>query len=485
MGVPMKEALLCVVAVLVLPGGLTAQPGERKVFRAGAATSNITPPLGSPIVGGWDSPPSTNVHDELHARALVLDDGSTRLAIVLYDSVGIARGVYDEAKRMIHEQTGMPRENMLMAATHTHSASSARGNRDITSGPLDEYQRFLAYRIRDAVLRAVNHLETARIGWGFGHNGRQVFNRRWKMKPGSEELRNPFGGVDKVRMNPPRNHADLIEPAGPTDPQINFISVESVTGRPIALLANYSLHYVGGVKSGDISADYFGVFAKQIEKLLNATSQEPPFVGILSNGTSGDINNINFRPDQEEAKLRFEPYKKMRIVANEIAAEVFRAYQTVQHKDWVPLAAAQTEITLGVRTPAGDDVRWAERTLKSPPKFHRHEEVYAQRVLAMKDWPHRIPVLLQALRIGEVGIAAIPNEVFVEIGLEIRKRSPMKRTFTIELANGWYGYLPTPEQHELGGYETWRGTNLFEVEAAPKIAAAVVGLLQKVASPLE
>jgi hypothetical protein len=172
----------------------------------------------------------------------------------------------------------------------------------------------------------------------------------------------------------------------------------------------------------------------------------------------------------------------MRIVADEVAAEVFKAYQSVEHKDWVPLATAQREIMLGVRVPAAAEVAWAELTLKSPPKFHQHEEVYARRVLAMKDWPREIPIILQAFRLGDVGIAAIPNEVFVEIGLDIRKRSLLKPTFTIELANGSYGYLPTPEHHEVGGYETWRGTNLLEVTASPKIADAVVGLLEKVAA---
>jgi len=302
------------------------------------------------------------------------------------------------------------------------------------------------------------------------------------MKPGSKHLRNPFGGIDKVRMNPPANDPDLIEPAGPTDPQINFISVQSTTGKPIALLANYSLHYVGGVKGGDISGDYFAVFAERITELLNARNQNPPFVGILSNGTSGNINNINFRPGPDAARRRFDPYEKMRMVADEVATGVFEAYRKVEHQDWVPLAAAQKDLMLGVRVPDAEQVEWAQRTLKDPPKYHQHEQVYAERLLKMKDWPREAPVPLQAFRIGDVGVAAIPAEVFVEIGLEIRKRSPLKQTFTIELANGWFGYLPTAEQHEVGGYETWRGTNLLETTAAPKIVEGIVDLFQKVAA---
>jgi hypothetical protein len=331
-------------------------------------------------------------------------------------------------------------------------------------------------------MRASNHLEPARLGTGRGHNDRQVFNRRWKMKPGSAQLRNPFGGIDQVRMNPPANDPDLIEPAGPVDPEISFVSVQSKEGRPIALLANYSLDYVGGVKSGDISADYFGMFAEEVKRLLGAERQDPPFVGILSNGTSGDVNNINFRPGPD-ARRKYQPYEKMRAVASEIAAEVFRAYQTVDHKENVTLAAAQKEITLAIRTPDAEDIRWAEQTLKAPPKYHAHEATYAQRYLAMKDWPKEVQVVMQALRVGDVGIAAIPNEVFAEMGLEIKRRSPIQPTFNIELANGWYGYLPTVAQHKLGGYESWRGSSLLEKEAAPKMVEVLMELLREVAPP--
>jgi hypothetical protein len=461
----------------ILQSGFGAQEQPARVFRAGAAATNITPPLGLPIVGGWTPMPATNVHDELHARCLVLDDGRTRLAIVVSDNVGISRDVFDEAKRAVQEKTGLPRENMLMSSTHTHSATSARGRSGISGRPLDDYQRFVASRIADAVLLAIRNLEPARIGWGLGREGTQVFNRRWRMKPGTP-LKNPFGGTDHVVMNPSPGDPNLLEPAGPTDPEIHFLSVQSAAGRPIALLANYSLHYVGGVPAGDISADYFGVFAERMEGFLGAHGQRPPFLGILSNGTSGNINNINFQPGPNPRK--WQPYEKMRMVANLVAAEVFKAYQEVEHRDWVPLGAAQAEIPLGVRVPTPADLQWAEAVLKRPkdaPAGHLREETYARRTLEMKDYPREIPLVLQALRIGEGGIAAIPAEVFVEIGLEIRKRSPFARTFTISLANGAYGYLPTVEHHKLGGYETWRGTNILEIEAAPKIVNTLLELL--------
>ncbi|MEJ7605645.1 MAG: hypothetical protein WKF37_05130 [Bryobacteraceae bacterium] len=131
------------------------------------------------------------------------------------------------------------------------------------------------------------------------------------------------------------------------------------------------------------------------------------------------------------------------------------------------------------RTPSKQQIEWAHAILSKPkdaPPAHVHERVYAERTLRMKGYPARMPLILQTLRIGELGIAAIPAEVFVEIGLDVRKRSPFPQTFTISLANGGYGYLPTVEQHKLGGYETWLGTNQVEIGAAPKIVNALAKL---------
>src|SRR4051794_5505793 len=179
------------------------RPDGPKVFRAGAAASNITPPLGEPIVGGWTSPPATHIHDELHVRCLVLDDGKTRLAFAVCDNVGISREVFDEAKKLLQEKTGMPPGNVLTCSTHTHSAISARWRNSLQPGDqLGDYQAFVAHRISDGIRRAIANLEPARIGWGSVDEPRAVFNRRYNMKPGTELL-NPLGQTtDKVKMNP-------------------------------------------------------------------------------------------------------------------------------------------------------------------------------------------------------------------------------------------------------------------------------------------
>ncbi|MGB2714838.1 MAG: neutral/alkaline non-lysosomal ceramidase N-terminal domain-containing protein [Vicinamibacterales bacterium] len=472
--------LLTVCSVCLTPPSLTTTPQERppRRFTAGAATSNITPPLGEPIVGNWTPVPATYVHDELHARCLVLDDGEIRIAIVVADNVGIPRRVLDEAKRQIHKLTNIPVERVLISSTHTHSATTARSSadRDNPAAPFTDYQKFLAGRIADGVRRAIANLEPARIGWGSGGLAEQVFNRRWFMKPGPH-LRNPFGGTDQVMMNPPVGSPDLLKPAGPTDPEISFLSVQSESGRPISLLANYSLHYVGGVPNGHVSADYFAAFARKLSELLERDSHAPPLVAMLSNGTSGNINNIDFRGGQK----RLAPYARMELVANQVAAEVFRAMQGIDYRDSASLKIAQRELTLETRRGEAQKLAgWAHDVLARPESErpnHPRERIYAQRILQMLEMPPRIEVPLQALRIGDLAVVTIPFEVFVEMGLELKSKSPFPDTFVVSLANGAYGYLPTAAHHQLGGYETWLGTNQVEVGAAQKIVDTLLQML--------
>jgi hypothetical protein len=451
-----------------------SSPGARQ-FRAGAATSNITPWLGVSINGNFPDAKATNIHDELHARCLVLDDGETQIAFVVCDSCLIPRQIFDEAKRRIHERTGLPVDRMVMSSTHTHSAPASADIYD--SEAAKDYIPFLTTRIVDGVCRAMHNLQPARIAWGVGSVPDQVFNRRWKMKPGTV-IHNPFGGLDQVQMNPRIANPALLEPAGPTDPGVTFISVQSTNGAPIALLADYSLHYVGGFPSGEISADYYGAFADRIQQLIGADHQEIPFVGMMCNGTSGDVNNTNFRVPHSDPI----PYHHMRVVADEVAGEVFRVYKTLQYQDWAKLRMEQTEINVGVRRPTAAEVTRARDILaKYDGKKSKHlSEIYAQETLYLNDYPAEVPLIIQAMRIGDLGIATVPCEVFAQTGLDIKAHSPFKPTFTIELANGWNGYLPTPDQHPLGGYETWRSrASYLETNASTKIYNTVLELFAK------
>jgi hypothetical protein len=452
--------------------------GPSRVLKAGAATSNITPPIGTPTVGGWAPVPSTHVYDDLHVRCLALDDGTSRLVFAVVDSVGVPREVFDEAKRLVQQETGVSPDNQMMSATHTHSAVSARGANALVMGaPFDDYQKFLVRRIADGVRRALNNLEPARIGWGSGRVPQHLFNRRSLLKEGKTDT-NPFGGQDRVVTNK-GSHPDRLKAAGPTNPEVYFISVQSANGRPIALLANYWLHYVGGAPAGSISADYFAMFCDRIQQLLGANAQSPAFVGILANGPCGDVNNIG----GGTPGVKYGPGERMRLVADDVAHEVVRVHRTLKFHDWVELKAAKAELELKMRHPTPELVARAQQVLARPANaspIHVREVAYAQRTMDAKNWPDTTSIVMQTFRIGDLGIAAVPFETFTETGLEIKARSPFKDTFTIELANGSYGYLPTPEQHELGGYETWLGTNRVETEASRKIVTKLLDLFKQV-----
>ncbi len=468
-----RRFAICLAAVTFPDGSASAGEPAPPQFQAGAATSNFTPAIGGDIVGGFLPIRSEHVHDELHARCLVLDDGKTKLALVVCDLLGIHRLVSDEARRLIHERTGIARDRVVISATHTHSATSALGqDRMKFEQTLDDYQRFVARRIADGVQRAVNNLRPAQIGFGTAEAPEHVFNRRWFMKPGTGR-ESPFGGFDKVTMNPPAGSPNLVEPAGPTDPTVSFIAVRGTDGRPISVYAAYSLHYVGGVGSNHISADYFAMFSEHFGRLVTAERQDPPFVAMLANGTSGDINNINFR----EPRPSRGPYAQMRYVAEDVAAKVHDSLAKVQFRDHVTLDARYREPPIGWRHPTAEQIDWANKTLaerKAEPGKTDLPRIYAERTLRMAGYPETVPMPLQTLRIGDVCLGSMPCEVFCEIGLEFKRRSPLQPAFMISLNHGYYGYLPTPRHHDLGGYETWLGTNRLERNASEKMLDALL-----------
>jgi hypothetical protein len=170
----------------------------------------------------------------------------------------------------------------------------------------------------------------------------------------------------------------------------------------------------------------------------------------------------------------------MRHVAEIVSQAVFLAHPTIEFHDWVPLAAATEQLTLAVRKPTDQQLAFARNVLAQPEDAkprHPREKVYARRALQVHQSPDEVSVMLQAFRIGDLGVCALPFEVFVEIGLQIKAEGPLGQTFLISHANGTYGYLPTVPQHALGGYETWLGTSRVEIQAAPKIVNRLLAML--------
>jgi hypothetical protein len=390
----------------------------------------------------------------------------------------ILRQVHDSAREQATKLTGIPESNILISATHTHSAPSSANV--FQSDADQEYMIFLAERIASGIEKAHEQLEPAQIGWGVAENPDQVFNRRWKLKPGVTNT-DPFDRkTDVVQMNPGNGNMNKDVPAGPIDPQVTVLSVRAINGRPIAAYANYSLHYVGGVSGDLVSADYYGVFAELLTQKIGATKVTPPFVGIMSNGTSGDINNVNYSLAKLPSRGEFE---QIRLVAESVSRTAVDAYAKIEYQKWVPLGVAERELQLGVRKPDANEIVRAEKLVADARKAGKAQlstmqEIYARESLKLLEYPDRVPVRLQAIRIGELGITAIPCEVFVEIGLELKAKSPFGATLNVSLANGYNGYLPTAQHHAWGGYETWRARSSYlETTAAEKITATLLPML--------
>jgi hypothetical protein len=456
--------------------GLTLLPyAAEGRFRAGAAATDITPqewPIR--VIGNFGLTMAKSAHDQLHGRALVLEDGGVKIAIALVDSCYVKREEMDRVKALASKSTGIPVNRILLSATHTHSAPPSKA--DAGNAVEERYAERLVTQTADAISQANRRLAAARIGWAVVPVAEELFNRRWFMREGGI-LPDPFGGTtDKARMNPPAGSSDLIHPAGGTDPGFSIVSVQTADGKPLALLANYSLHYVGGVPGPEVSADYFGEFSKRVAERM--APGDAGFVAMLTNGTSGDVNNIDFIHPRPKA----EPYERIGVVAGKLARHAAEAAKGMTYEETVPIRMAEKELRLRYRRPTPEQLRFARAALEAPDetKLPRNAKAYAERALKIKEGPEFADLRLQAIRIGGLGIAAIPCEVFTEIGISIKELSPLRPTFTIELANGHYGYLPTPRHFELGGYETWLGTNFLERDASVKITRNILALLDEV-----
>jgi len=451
-------------------GGNSARASEEKPFRAGAYAMDITPTWFPIVVNGMFQPRyADKAYDPLHARCLVLDDGAGQVAIVVVDSCVIGRDLMDEAKRLAHEATGIPTDRMFMSATHTHSAPSVAGA--LNTDPDEKYTEFLPGRIAEGVRRAQDNLAPAKVGWGVGSLPELAMSRRWIIRPDKIKV-DPFGEpTTRATMHPGFRNPEWEDESGPMDPAVSVLAVKSQDGKPLALLAAYSIHYVG---SPILSADYFGAFANRIAELVGPGDAERPFVGILANGTSGDAYIRDYTRKEPRS---FDMYQ----VADAVAQVAFKVYQSMEFHDRVPLVTREQTLELAVRKPKLD---WAKKVLAEAEggEIKTGPQVYAREQVLLSRMPPTRELKLQAIRIGGLGIVGIPAEVFAITGLKISKRSPIQPTFTISLANGWDGYLPPPEQLSMGGYTTWLArSSCLEAEAEPKIVAVLMELLDAIA----
>lgn len=463
--------LSAIVCGAVFLAGLSVNHTAQAEFRAGAAVIDVTPTKLPVLVnGGMLSRSLDKVKTSVQARALVLADDKTKIAIVVVDSCMMPRPFLDDVKSLAGKLTNIPTDHLLISATHAHSAPSCMGA--LGTDPDPDYVPFLGGKLAEVIAAADSKLQPAQVGFAKTDAAEFTASRQWIRQPGKVDL-DPFGNATvRANMHAGANWADVTGEAGPKDPDLTLISVQTKNGKPLAVLANFSMHYFS---DNDISADYFGLFSEGLKGRLKAGDE---FVGMMSHGCSGDIWRRDYtRPESWNPKLTIEDYSERLL---DVA---LKAYEGIKYKSDVDLAMAETRMTLKYRVPNKQLLEWAQRVMTElgDKPLKTTTEVYAREQIILHE-RQQTEIVMQGLRIGDIGIATTPNETYAVTGLKIKAASPLKQTMVIELANGGDGYIPPPEQHPWGGYNTWAARSAgLEVMAESKITEACIALLEKAA----
>jgi len=435
-------SLACLGAIA--PGAIAqaaeAASGDR--LRAGTAQVDITPQKFPVLVcGGFLSRSAGKVNDPLYARCLVLDDGAQRLLIMVADTIEIPWEMQERVKAAAAKTTGIPTERMLICATHTHSGGSLLSALGTKADPA--YWEFVPGKLVECIERAAGNLRPARAGWSAEDYPEGTHCRVFIRRPDCLDV-DPLGRRNvRAMMHPGYQNLQFIGPCGPSDPQVSVLAVQSPDGKPIALLANYSMHYFG---AEPISADYYGDFVRVVSERLAAGDDS--FIAMMSHGTSGDQQWQDYaNPAKTISRQQY---------ATAVAEAALRAYQRIEFRESVPLAMAERRLNIKLVQPDAEAQAWADKmmTEMNGRDPQTRPEVYAREIVQLRDM-HEAERKLQVIRIGDLGIAALPAEVYAITGLKLKRQCPLGQMFNIELANGSIGYIPPPEVRPLGGYNTW------------------------------
>ena len=425
-------------------------------IRAGTGRVDITPSVGSCLVGYLSPRISRGVRDPLFATSAVLGRGEDRVALVSCDLMAVPRPWSDVAKSMIMEETGIPPERVMIAATHIHTGPCVSSV--FMSDADHEYLSTLPSAIARSVELADASATPASIQVGTAREDGLSFNRRFRMKDGT------------VSTNPGIGNPDAGPPAGPIDPEVIGLSIRDLDGRVRGCLFNYANHV--DVMTGNlISSDYPGLLARLFRQSYGDDANL-----VYLNGACGNLNHIDISgrrnqngPEQVEmiGRTLFDDLEK--ILGNSKPDPVSR------------LGGALEEIKLPRHRVTGEEIARAKEVLEKREGMDR-EVIFAREIMMLARNPSmEIGTVMQVLRVGEAAFLGIPGEVFVEIGLSIKETSGFPLTAVVELANDYVGYLPTDEGFEQGGYEV---TPARSSQAAPGTARVLVDGAGKLISML-
>ena len=472
--------LTLVLSVIFIFGFTFRSVAQKTVFLAGASSVNITPPLAYPHYRGE----STGAHDSLYAKALVLKQGENTVALVICDLLWVERSLSSSVRLQILKKTGIPYSNIIIAGTHTHTGPAYHPNileltgtlrppfdEDKTSTVKDSYLNSLSDKIAKSVIIAHQSLENVQIETGTGLANGISFNRRFIMKDG------------KVVFNPGVGNEDAILPAGPVDPQVGIVMLRNVSDNsPMAVLSNFGVHAdtFGGAK---FSADYPGFLAQILSSAIGSGC-----ISIFATGPCGDLNHVNVQgKDKKRLSTKdigehlsdaiIKEIPSLKQVSNSFLSMRSQfVYAPLQEYTDAELIWANDESAKPLHKESAFLERRRRLKIRSLERLRRTEAIAP--TVEREGW--KLPLEVQVIGIGkDLAIVGLPGEVFVELGLAIKKSSPFRTTLIIELTNSHIAYVPTRKAFNQGSYETINSR--LAPGGGEMMAEAAINLLNEIA----
>ena len=409
--------------------------------RAGVAAVKITPPKGAPMAGYYYNRAADGVHDDLFAKALVLESEGVRVALVACDVESLPRPIVERARKKIEADTGIGGAAVMISATHSHTGPVILEDRSpdkLEGEMLDIARRYaeeLPEKIAESVKLAAAALKPAGVSAAIGREPSLNFNRRFYMKDGS------------VGWNPGKLNPAVVRPAGPTDPAVPVVYFEALDGHPLATYVNYAMHLdtVGGF---EYSADY----AYTLSKLLGA-AKSADMLTLFTIGCAGNLNHIDVNTAAEQSG-----HKEAARIGTVLAAEVLR---TLKKMDRLNFGAPRMRSEI-VRLPLPEirpgELEWARQIT---PMFGKQDSapfmdlVRAFKIVEVAERAGRpIEAEVQVITLGDrLAWVGLPGEIFTELGMMIKLASPFQYTIVASLANGSIGYVPDRKAYPQGAYE--------------------------------
>lgn len=406
---------------------------------AGTAVVEITPQMPVDLAGSMVRRPSEGVTDPLFARAVVLGNAGERLVFVLLDLICLHDEDCLPLRQEISQRLKIAVANVCISCTHTHRGPSTRVVNHFSTARNNDWMAWMLERVLEAVETAAGQMVPAEVGWGRGRESRPQSNRRWHLA----------GGPVRTNPRPPEVPSHV---AGPTDPDIPFLFIRRHgSGELLAIIANYSLHYIGDGHGRKISADYFGRFSHLAQERF-----DPGVVALLTHGASGDINNLN--PTGKPTPWYPEkpaPGERSTVIAGWLLDQVEETLKTLTWTDTALLGATEDSYLLRVRKLTKEEIARSEKEAMDEDLAPALRSYARSRLHLHHNYPAYFPKVISSLRVGDWAASTFPGEMFCQFGIDLKYASPFPVTALIELANGHSGYIPTRYSYELGGYETW------------------------------